>query len=178
MKNRKTIVVAFMLCAVMLLGVGYAALSDTLDINGSADINSTAAEEAFNEDIYFSDAVANEGAPNTATIASNDPDMASFAANSLQGQGDTATFTFTIKNAGDVNATVTPTLASDGNFNPEYFSVSSDWNGLPKDLAAGAEITYTVTVTLLKTPTETIHGSFHIELKAVSDTAETTTTAP
>ena len=181
MKNRKTVVVAFLLCAVMLLGVGYAALSDTLDINGSADINSTAAEEAFNEDIYFSAAVANQGAPDTATIASNDPDMASFAANSLQGKDDFTTFTFTIKNAGDVDAIVTPTLAQDGNFNPDYFAVSSDWLGQPKELKAGQEITYTVTVTLLKTPTETIHGSFHIELKAVSvggATTEETTVAP
>ena len=60
MKNRKTVVVAFLLCAVLLLGVGYAALSDTLDITGSADVNQSAAEEAFNEDVYFSAAVANE----------------------------------------------------------------------------------------------------------------------
>ena len=58
MKNRKSIVVAFLLVAVMLLGVGYAALTDILDITGSADINQSAAEEAFNEDVYFTGAVA------------------------------------------------------------------------------------------------------------------------
>ena len=170
MKNRKSIVVAFMLFAVMLLGVGYAALSDTLDITGSADVNQSAAEEAFNEDIYFSAAVANE-AGNTASVNADNNDKASFTVNTLKGKNDKATFTFTIKNTGDVDAAITPKLnATLGNTNPEYFDVSSDWDGATKTLAAGGEITYTVTVELIKTPTTTIAGSFLIELEAVSAT--------
>ena len=34
MKNRKRVVVAFLLVAVMLLGVGYATLTDVLEITG------------------------------------------------------------------------------------------------------------------------------------------------
>lgn len=60
MKNRKTIVVAFLLSAVMLMSVGYAALTDVLDITGSADVNQAAAEDSFNEDIKFTGALANE----------------------------------------------------------------------------------------------------------------------
>ena len=168
MKNRKTVVVAFLLAAVLLLGVGYAALTDTLDITGSADVNQSAAEEAFNEDIYFSAAEANE-AGNTASVNADNNDKASFTAATLKGKGDKVTFTFTITNAGDVDATVTPKLnASLGNTNPEYFAISSDWNGEAKTLAAHNEITYTVTVELIKTPTETISGSFLVELTAVS----------
>lgn len=168
MKNRKTVVVAFLLAAVMLLGVGYAALSDTLDITGSADVNQSAAEEAFNEDIYFSAAVANEEG-NTASVNLDNNDKASFTAATLKGKDDKVTFTFTIKNNGDVAAKVTPKLnASIGNTNPTYFSLESDWDGATKDLAAHSEITYTVTITLLKTPTETISGSFLVELTAVS----------
>ena len=168
MKNRKTVVVAFLLCAVMLLGVGYAALSDTLDITGSADVNQSAAEEAFNEDVYFSAAVANQ-AGNTASVNADNNDKASFTAATLKGKGDQVTFTFTIKNNGDVDATVTPKLnATLGNTNPEYFSISSDWNGEAKTLEAHSEITYTLTVELLKTPTDTISGSFLVELVAVS----------
>ena len=175
MKNRRTVVVAFLLCAVMLLGVGYAALSDTLDITGSVDVNQSAAEEAFNEDIYFSAAVANNiaGADNaggnTASVNADNNDKASFTIKSMKGAGDVATFTFTIKNDGDVAANVTPKFnATLGNTNEEYFSVTSDWAGATKELAAGAEVTYTVTVTMKKTPTETISGSFLIELTAVS----------
>ena len=168
MKNRKGLI-AFLVLAVMLLGVGYAALTDTLDITGSADVNQSAAEEAFNEDIYFSAAVANE-AGNTASVNADNNDKASFTAATLKGKGDKVTFTFTIKNDGDVAATVTPKLnATLGNTNPEYFSLTSDWDGASKTLEAGGELTYTLTVELLKTPTETIAGSFLVELTAVAE---------
>ena len=167
MKNRKTIVVAFLLVAVMLLGVGYAALTDVLDINGTADVSQAQAQESFNEDVYFTAAVANQEG-NTASVVTEDPDMASFTASTLKGKGDVVTFTFTIINEGDVDAVVTPSLAGDGNSNPTYFKVFSDWSGQAKELGAGQSITYTITVELLETPTDTIHGSFHIELTAVS----------
>ena len=170
MKNRKNVVVAFLLVAVMLLSVGYAALTDVLDITGSADVNQSAAEEAFNEDIYFSAAVANETG-NTASVNQDNKDKASFTANTLKGKDDTVTFTFTIQNDGDVAADVTPTLnAAAGNTKPEFFEITSDWDGATKALNAGGSLTYTVTVKLLQTPTETISGSFLIELTAVSQT--------
>ena len=169
MKNRRNVVIAFMIVAVMLLGIGYAALSDTLDITGSADVNQSAAEEAFNEDVYFSAAVANE-VGNTASVNADNNDKASFTAATLKGKGDKVTFTFTIKNDGDVDAVVTPKLnASLGNTNPEYFSITSDWAGESRTLAAHSEINYTLTIELLKTPTETISGSFLVELVAVAE---------
>ena len=166
MKNRKRIVVAFLLVAVMLMSVGYAALTDVLDITGSADVNKSAAEDAYNEDIYFSAAVANE-IGNTASVNQDNNDKASFTANTLKGKDDTATFTFTIENDGDLDATVTPSISS--NTNDTYFAISSDWNGQPKTLVAGHSLTYTVTVKLLETPTDTISGSFIIELTAVAE---------
>ena len=165
MKNKKKVVVAFLLVAVLLLGVGYAALTDVLDITGSADVNQSAAEEAFNEDIYFSNAVANETG-NTASVNADNNDKASFTANTLKGKGDKATFTYTIKNDGDLDASITPAISS--NTNPGYFTITSDWAGATKTLAAGASITYTVTIELIETPTTTISGSCIIELTAVS----------
>ena len=47
MKNRRNVVVAFLVCAVMLLGVGYAALTDTLTIAGQANVGTGKAEEAL-----------------------------------------------------------------------------------------------------------------------------------
>lgn len=165
MRNRKTVVVAFLLVAVMLLGVGYAALTDVLDITGSADVNQSAAEEAFNEDIYFTAAVANQTG-NTASVNADNNDKASCTANTLKGKDDTATFTFTIKNDGDLDAIITPSISS--NTNAAYFAISSDWAGQAKTLNAGKTLTYTVTVKLTETPTQTISGSFIIELTAVS----------
>lgn len=165
MKNRKIVVVSFLLIAVMMMSVGYAALTDVLDITGSADVNRSAAEEAYNADIYFTGAVANQTG-NTASVNADNNDKASFTANTLQGAGDTATFTFTIKNDGDLDATVTPSISS--NTNEAHFTISSDWAGQAKTLGAGQTLTYTVTVTLTDTPTDTISGSFIIELTAVA----------
>ena len=58
MKNRKFVVVAFLLVAVMLLGVGYAALTDTLIIIGNAHIDLDTANKTFDEKVYFSAAEA------------------------------------------------------------------------------------------------------------------------
>lgn len=166
MKNRKLALVAFFLAAILCLGVGYAAVTDILYIEGVATVNATEAEKAFDADIKFVNAVANgAGTTNTASIVNDD--KAGFTVNSLAGQGDSATFTFTIRNDGDLTAQVTPMIHE--NTNPAYFEVKSDWDGSSKELAGnGAEITYTVTVTLLQTPTTTVGGSVTIELTAVS----------
>lgn len=166
MKNRKTIVVAFLLSAVMLMSVGYAALTDVLDITGSADVNQAAAEDSFNEDIKFTSALANETG-NTASVNADNEDKASFTANTLKGANDTATFTFTIANDGDLNAMVTPKISS--NTNEDFFEITSDWAGTTKELKAGESLTYTVTLKLTDTPTATISGSFIIELTAVAE---------
>ena len=170
MKRRKNLIIAFLLISSLVLSIGYAALNDTLVINGTADIKEEAAEEAFNDDIYFSDAVANQ-VGNVASVADGDPDMASFTASTLKGQGDKATFTFTIQNDGDLSADITPSIeaGSAGNSHPDYFAISSDWNGATKTLEAGEEITYTITIELLQTPTDTLTGEFRVKLDATAD---------
>ena len=62
MRNRKAIITAFLLLACMLIGVGYAAVTNVLDIQGSADVSQQQAEDEFNEDIYFTGAKAPDGA--------------------------------------------------------------------------------------------------------------------
>ena len=173
MKNRKTVVVAFMLCAVMLLGVGYASIADVLDITGSADVTKENAQLSFDADVYFTNAVVadDNAGTNTTSINADNNDKASFTANNLKGDGDTAKFTYTIKNANDIAAEVTPSISS--NTATEYFDVSSDWAGATKTIPANGELTYTVTVTLKKTPVfdevgvDLISGSFIIELNAI-----------
>ena len=170
MKNRRIVVVAFLLAAVLLLGVGYAALTDTLDITGSADVDLTGLNAEFEEDIYFSAAVANEGSPNTASVNTDNNDKASFSAKSLKAKGEKATFTFTINNDSAHDVVVTPKLnATLGNTNTEYFKITSDWDGEAKTIPAGTTMTYTVTIELIKDATEAISGSFLVELTAVAD---------
>lgn len=170
MKNRRNIIVAFLLCACLIVGVGYAALTDTLDITGSADITLSTLEAEFNQDIYFTAAVANDEG-NTASVNNDNNDKASFTANNLAKKGDKATFTFTLTNDGntDLDALITPKLDSEkGNTQPQYFNIYSDWQGEAKILEVGKTITYTVTVELIDTPQAALSGSFLIELVATS----------
>lgn len=194
MKNRKFVVVAFLLVAVLLLGVGYAALTDTLDVTGSADVNLSELNNEFNHDVYFLKAESDVTA-NTTSINKDNNDKVSFTVNTLKAKGDKAVFTYTIANIGPHDVTITPKIAANGgNTNTEYFSISSNWDGQPKTLAAAdgtvdgegnpnpSTITYVVTVELLKDPTVQVSGSFIIELTATagdpaSAPGETDTTA-
>ena len=171
MKNRKVVVIAFLVIAAMMLGIGYAALTDTLDITGSADVNVSDLEKEFEDDIYFSSAIAKgEGTSNTASVNADNNDKASFSAKSLVKKGDKAEFVFTIENKSAHTVSVTPKLnATLGNTNTEYFSIESDWDGSTKEIAPNSNITYTLTVELLKDPTEAVSGSFLIELVATAD---------
>ena len=174
MKNRKTVVVAFLLAAVMLLGVGYAALTDTLDITGSVDVNINDLNDEFEKDIYFSDAkpVVAEGKTtvDTASVNGDNNDKASFSIKSLKAKGETASFIFTIKNDSAHEVSVQPKLNETlGNTNTEYFKLTSDWNGQAKTIAANSSITYTWTVELIKDPVEAVSGSFLVELVATAD---------
>ena len=54
MKNRKIVVIAFVLAAVMLMGVGYATLTDTLKFEGVLGADPTVAQDTFDGDVYFS----------------------------------------------------------------------------------------------------------------------------
>lgn len=185
MKNRRKIVVAFMLCAVILLGVGYAAVSDALDISGTAEINSGNVQSAFDTNVYFSAAVANNyttgNNPDKAWVSSEDDDLAHFASYNLAEVGNFTTFTFTVRNDSDLDVSVMPVLTYAGDADAqataqEYFDVYSDWkvNGTvqPKTIAAGAEETYTVTVKLKKTPAlaegSLLSSTFNIKLTATS----------
>ena len=176
MKKRRNVIISLLLVAALALGIGYAAIADVLEINGNADISKDGAQTEFDQDVCFTDAVANVDG-DVASIIDGDDDTASFTAFSLKAKGDIATFTFTITHkaddVADLAAIVTPTLASDGNNHPEYFKISSDWAGQPKTIQPGKSETYTVTVELLKTPddVDVVHGVFHIELNVSSTTA-------
>lgn len=172
MKNRKIVVVAFLLIAMLLLGVGYAALTDDLFITGTAQVKLENADAAFSEDIYFSKAVmsADKG---TATIGAddngdaNDKITITVAEDALAGQGSSVICAIEIKNAGDLDAWVTlnPTfLVSNGT----YFAVSTSWANNTQKIVAGGTADITVTITCIKTPQATVNTTFGLDF-SVSD---------
>lgn len=62
MKNRRLALVAFLLCACMIVGVGYAAVIVNLDIQGTAAFH-TGDVEDFKENVHFTGKAAIETAP-------------------------------------------------------------------------------------------------------------------
>ncbi len=167
MKKRRIVIVTFLAAAVILLGVGFAALSDSLSVSGSAKVEDSAANEVFDNKVYFASAAANDSG-NTASVGS-DNDTATFTVSNLKGKDNTATFTFVVKNESDVNATIENFDFTSSN--SAYFEITDDITANTA-LNAGASVTVTVTVKLLKTPTETVSGTFTAAINVTSVSAD------
>lgn len=156
MKNRKTVVVAFLLVAAMLLGVGYATLSDQLFVNGTAGVDADDSQEAFEGDVYFSKVISGEGCEaiiDETADTSKDTGKITVAAGALKEVGDEVIATYTIKSESDLDVLVSLPTKADGtieNSNETYFSVTPSWDG-DKTLPAGGTIDVTITVKLIKT---------------------------
>ncbi len=176
MKNRKTVVVAFLLVAVMLLGVGYAALTDTLTIIGNAHIDIGTANNTFDEKIYFSaaEATSTTGTGTQADVASYTADDATFTANKLAVKDEKSVFTFTITNDSNVNALISVAdtklsgVANPSNSNTDKFTVEYSYPQGMEIASNGGTITVVVTVTVKEPVTVATSATFGIELTATS----------
>lgn len=180
MKNRKFAVVAFLLVAVLALGIGYAALSDTLTIIGNASVSLENANDEFNEDIYFSAGQVVTGNPSKDSVTATNTDDASYAVHSLGAQGDYAVLEFTIQNDSAhtatvvVNSTKLNSTENMTNSNPTMFKVEysttvdgAHWGDSTSfDIASGASQNVYVKITVIGTPTTEVGGLFSIELLA------------
>jgi len=178
MRNRKITLVAFMLVAVLMLGIGYAALTDTLTIIGNAHVDLDQANIAFDEKFYFSaaEAVSSTGTGTTAdTAAGEGTDDVTYTVNKLAVKDEYSVFKFTIKNDSNVDAKVTinPTKLSGAtnpsNSNTEKFSVTYEYSNADMVVASnGGTMDVTVTVTLIDPVTSATSATFGIELTATT----------
>jgi len=192
MKNRKTVVVAFLLVAAMLLGVGYAALSDTLTIVGTAQIDMNAAGNEFDEKVYFNAAkvVSSTGSGDKAKdTASHTTDDATYEVHSLAVLSEEAVFAFEIKSTSNVavnvtaNATKLSGVANPSNSNEEYFDVKyeyyDDYDDATKtfgtkltegnvQIASNGSIWVKVIVSVKKAVVTATGATFGIELTATT----------
>lgn len=167
MRNRRMVLAVFLLVAVFCIGSGFAAVSDILDIMGTANVSLSSVENAFDSMIYFESATPGNTTLDTARIDAEDKDIAYFVVHSLNSKDDVATFTFVIKNESDLDAVVTPLLSN--NQTAEFFDVYSDWNAQPKIIKANTVESYILTVKLLGTPTNEIQGTqISVQLTAVA----------
>ena len=175
MKNRRSIIIAFLLCACMIVGVGYAAFSDVMDITGTAELN---ANEVADGNVIFTAANALSEL-DTATVNQNNKDKASFTVKSIVSQGETARFTFEITNtnqeAYNMSFRAEPARTNDDARN--YYSITAKMTNDSEEvegtntttqiqIAANGTVTVEVTVQMTETPADgvTISANFQIEL--------------
>lgn len=159
MTNTNKIIAAIVIVAILIIGVGYAAISNiTLNITGTA--------AATPNDANF--AVAFSGTPTVSdatkvTAAVTDEENATINVTGLIAKGDIATATYTIQNtSADLSAELSATVT---NSNEEYFEVTYDLGAT--NIAKGAATTITVTVELIKTPiTDSVSSTVGVQIIA------------
>ena len=187
MKNRKKVLVAFVLCAALLTSVGYAALSTVLTLDGTTYIKTEAAQNEFAGDVILksvSASTAGSLAGDTAVIDDGSNNMtATLNVNSLGLAGDTAEFTVVVESKSQFAATMAIksisvnnqplTVSTNGltsTSTSEALDISCTWDTV--DLAAGdteaQEAVLTIIVKLNNTPQSNVDYTFQIELEATS----------
>jgi hypothetical protein len=162
MKKRRIIILAFMLIAVMVVGIGFAAYSTTLAIHGTTAVSAEALQ--FTEDVQFTSVTSSNEAFGTATIG--DGQTATFKVDGMTQYNDRVQFTYTITNGSsydvDIAITTHPTPAS-----PSKCTVTTALSA--STIPAGQSITATVTVVLNETVTAAIDPiNWTIEYTATS----------
>ncbi len=174
MRSRKITLVAFMLVAVLMLGIGYAALTDTLTIIGNAHIDFVKTEEIFEGSIKFTaaDPISSTGAGSTADVASFTDDDATFTANRLAGQGEYSVFKFTVQNEYEadiklvVNATKLSGAANPSNSNEDMFEITYEYSDPDKVIAKDGTMDITITVKVKNPVTANSSATFGVEYTA------------
>lgn len=157
MNRKKTLYGLGLLALILVLGVGYAAVSEvTLNIDGSATVASEALKVSFN------------GVTDT---EDDDKVVASSTDNSLNASiqvtnltlNEAVSATYTIKNQEtDVDANVIKKQIS--NDKPEFFEVTTSVDNSAETITAGGTGTVTVTVRLIKTPIEATDSTANIQI--------------
>lgn len=180
MKKRRTAIIAFLLCACLCIGAGYAALTDNLFIKGEATLATTEAQKDFDEDVYFTQentkvkaTTGTSGIQDTVTVGATDNDSVTFYVKSLATSNETlqesVTFQIEIYNAGNAgyDAIVSLDTGYPTTTNSAFFDITYAMpNGNRVEI--GEKLLVEVTVTLLKNPTENLTAAFNVNLTATS----------
>lgn len=170
MRNRKTFIGIVLLIVVLLLGIAYAAITDSLTISGTA--------KATTDDANFKVVFTGETTPATSTdgvtaTATADTTSATLNVEGLTTGGQTKSATFKVKNASDelkaLLAVKTSELTGE---NAEFFKVTTTIADEDATLDATGETDVTVTVELVKTPIEAVSATINVELSATAVLAD------
>ena len=168
MRNRRNVIIAFLLVAVLCLGVGYAAITDTLNITANVDLNTAndgPLNEEFDTDVYFVNPAVKADAT-TNTLAEGDVTLA------LSTDKDTLTITVSEAVFTKVTDTlvVTVDVKNDSTVQDANIAIGTENNALFTLTAVGANnktvvtkdggvLTFTLTLTLDQLPVATTDTS-------------------
>ena len=161
MKKRRTLIALFLLCACLVMAVGYAQLQSALSITGGVDVTSKNTDLK----VVFSDyAIATES-EGKVTAAADNTTAARITANGISAENEYVEVTFTIKNnMTDLDAWVyAPSVTN--NYEDDFTVTTTFEKDSGKDyktLAPGATTTVTVRITLERTHTTAANYSFSI----------------
>lgn len=156
MKNKKSFLSLGLLLLVLVLGVGYAVVSNvTLEIGGTASVAESELKVSFNGE------TATDG-DGTITAESVDGELeADITVTGLTAVGDIATATYTIKNEEEsLNASISEKEIS--NDKETYFKVTTSVEETPVLIEKGQTGTVTVNVELIKMPIEQADSTANI----------------
>ena len=103
MRNRRNILIAFLLCATLIVGIGYASVADVLDVDGTAEYGITG---DFDGNIKFVSAYAYDNITDSASVTSTNNDKVTFTAKSVTDAEGVAHFRFEIVNSNATEAII------------------------------------------------------------------------
>ena len=154
MKNRKNLIIAFVIAALLVIGVGYAAVAN-VTLTAGGEVHAEA--KAF--DVTFQTSENYEVTENGHKATINDAKEKTLT---QTGAGNAVTYTFVIQNTSEYNAKVEVTTDATDN---EYFNYTVDC-GTGEVAKLTGTLTVTVTVELLKYPVESVDHTFSVVLTA------------
>ena len=167
MKKRRTLIISLLLVAALALGVGYAAVSDTLDIIGNIEADGDEMNETFDGLVYFSNAEVTGKSANVtaeASVSGTNNDTGNYGISKLKAVGDYAAVTFTIKN--EYTETVWVTVPDSHEHDTEScITIESNYTA-PIEIVGGGTATFTITVTLESLTTTDISLNHSVQISA------------
>lgn len=149
MKKRRSLLAAFLLLSTVVIGVGYAAVSQTLEFKGR--VGAVATTEF---DVSFKDTIVEkDGTKFCSLVGSPGPRYMELAFSGFTKVGDTSVVHLTVINNTLAEVGLSAVLGDIPSItnSSEYFNISVKWaDGAPRTIASGEFSEICVTVTLVK----------------------------
>lgn len=196
MKNKRTFIGLFVILALLCLGIGYAAITKTLTINGEVGTGDESALED-NFIVYFSAVSSDTSSAENVTVdatvnAAEKTTTTSFKISNMNIVGSKVILTYTIKNdSNDLYAFVekvrigmtgldgenitevtngTPVKLGENGRGQGYFSVTMNWESFAQLDPKGGTTTLTVTIEMINSPINAFSGAFNIYFDCYANT--------